>query len=125
MSIITSENRAHAATAIISESTRQADVAQAKAGFVAGGTQADFDAATSVKNRAPAPTAIIAESTRQADVAKAKAVFVAGGRQAVFDAATRASERSHYQRLQASAIANGLQSAWAQEALWLLGAGPL
>jgi hypothetical protein len=77
------------------------------------------------ENRAHSATALLSESTRQSDAAKAKAIFVAGGTQAVFDAATRASDIAHYQRLQASAIQNGVQSACFQEALWLLGAGPL
>jgi hypothetical protein len=77
------------------------------------------------ENRAHAATAILSEAARQSDVAKAKAIFVAGGTQSTFDAATRASEVAHYQRLQASAIASGVQSACFQEALWALGAGPL
>jgi hypothetical protein len=77
------------------------------------------------ENKAHSATCFLSEAARQSDVAKAKATFVAGGTQTAYDAATRASDIAHYQRVQASAIANGLQSACFQEALWALGAGPI
>jgi hypothetical protein len=59
-------------------------------------------------NRAHKATALASEATRQNDVAKS---IAAGGGSAAVQAAIIASEKAHYARLAASALANGVDSA--------------
>jgi hypothetical protein len=67
-------------------------------------------------NKTHDTTCILSEGTRQGAVA---AAIAAGGGSATVAAAVRTAEVNHYQRLAASAKANGLEYAqWLQAAVW-------
>jgi hypothetical protein len=68
-------------------------------------------------NLAHKATSLASESTRQNDVAKA---ITAGGGSAVVALAIKQAEVAHYNRLAASALANGVESAvFVQAAAWV------
>jgi hypothetical protein len=70
-------------------------------------------------NRTHAATCVASEGTRQNDVAQA---ILAGGGSAVVAAAVKVSEQNHYNRIAASAKANGLEYAVFIEAARTVGA---